>query len=214
MTTWHVYVEGRADKRFLECLVSHMKLMDIDFRPIGGGISKLHKMRPQLQQSSDEGNRLGIILDANSDCQQCRSELTRIIENLGVRVEKTFLLPDDVRTGCLETLLEELAVRPHQELYNCFEKYQACLHFSTPATNFPTKRPGSTPTATHSALRRTRRSVTTATRNTGIWTTHRRFSRSSSFCSPLRDESPLQDFSTQPHDDPLVRRVGTRVHKE
>ena len=137
MTTWHVYVEGRADKRFLECLVSHMKLMDIDFRPIGGGISKLHKMRPQLQQSSDEGNRLGIILDANSDCQQCRSELTRIIENLGVRVEKTFLLPDDVRTGCLETLLEELAVRPHQELYNCFEKYQACLQLLNTGYELP-----------------------------------------------------------------------------
>ncbi len=128
MTTWHVYVEGESDKRFLECLASHMNIdTEIEFRPIGGGLSKLHKVQPQMKQSSNEGNRLGVILDANSNCQQCRNELTTIIGELGVRVEKNFLFPDDTRAGCLETLLEELAVKLHQDLYSCFDEYEACL---------------------------------------------------------------------------------------
>ena len=77
--------------------------------------------------SSNEGNRLGVILDANSDCQQCQSELTKTIKELGIRVEKTFLLPDNAGTGCLETLLEKIAVKPHQDIYNCFNEYEACL---------------------------------------------------------------------------------------
>ena len=83
MMTWHVYVEGESDKRFLECLASHMNIdMEIEFRPIEGGLSKLHKVQPQMKRSSDEGNRLGVILDANSDYQQCRNELTKIIGEL------------------------------------------------------------------------------------------------------------------------------------
>lgn len=126
-TSWHVYVKGKADKRFLECLVSHMNIIGIDFRPIGGGLSKLPQVQPQMKQSSNEGKQLGVILDANSDCRQCQNNLTEIIRKLGVRVEKTFMLPDDDRPGSLETLLEELAVKPHRNLYSCFEKYEECL---------------------------------------------------------------------------------------
>lgn len=137
MTAWHVYVEGKGDKRFLECLVRHMCIDGIDFRPLGGGHSTLRKMQPQLRRSSDKGNRLGLIMDANSDFQKQRDKLKRIIGDLGVSIDKIFLLPDDAHPGCLETLLQEVAVEPHREIYNYFKTYEECLRFRSDDHRLP-----------------------------------------------------------------------------
>lgn len=127
MTAWRVYVEGDSDNRFLECLADHMHITNVEFSSIGGGLSKLPKIKTLMQQVSDEGKRLGVVVDANSDCHGQRDELTRIIAEIGVSVEKTFLLPDNARPGCLETLLQDIAVTPHQKIYSCFNEYEACL---------------------------------------------------------------------------------------
>ena len=63
--------------------------------------------------------------------------MTSVIKVLGVRVEETLLLPDDARTGCLETLLEELAAKRHQDLYDCFDEYEACLRRRTDVYRLP-----------------------------------------------------------------------------
>lgn len=135
MTAWHVYVEGNSDKRFLECIASHMCIEGVDFQSIGGGVSKLRAMEQEMKRRGDEGKRLGVVVDANSDCQERRSELTEVIAEMGISVEKTFLLPDNARPGCLETLLQDIAVERHHEIYRCFENYEACLrrdHYRLP----------------------------------------------------------------------------------
>ena len=127
MTQWDVYVEGESDQQFLTCIARHLQVDGLMFRTIGTNMHGLKKMTPQLRRSHDAGKHVAVVFDANSDPRSQQRKLRRIIDEIGVPVLKSFLLPDDKRPGCLETLLEAISVAPHGAIYDCFDAYEKCL---------------------------------------------------------------------------------------
>lgn len=127
MTQWDVYVEGESDRQFLTCIARHLQVVGLSFQTIGTNLHGLKKMAPQLRRSHDAGKHIAVVVDANSDPESQQVELRRIIDQIGIPVRKSFLLPDDRRPGCLETLLEDISVAPHDAIYDCFDTYEKCL---------------------------------------------------------------------------------------
>lgn len=127
MTQWDVYVEGESDQQFLTCMARHLQVDGLVFQTIGTNLHGLKKMTPQLRRSHDAGKHVAVVFDANSDPKSQQRKLQRIIDEIGVPVLKSFLLPDDKRPGCLETLLEAISAAPHGAIYDCFDAYEKCL---------------------------------------------------------------------------------------
>lgn len=57
-----------------------------------------------------------------------RRELDKTIAGMSIPADiSTFLLPNNSDPGCLETLLEAMAVKSHRAIYECFNGYRDCL---------------------------------------------------------------------------------------
>ena len=107
--SWALFVEGDWDEVFVRWLLGRLGVENVSVSPIGGGVSMLRNVDNQIRRSSDEGNRVALLLDADTHPQQTRVDLATEIERLGLQVERSFLLPDDTGPGDLETLLEQMA---------------------------------------------------------------------------------------------------------
>ena len=137
---WALFVEGASDKVFVRWLLRRMNVNDVRVADIGGGLSKLEHVANEIRKSYNEGERVALLLDADSDVQRQRDELTNEIERLSLPIECTFLLPDDTREGDLETLLEQMAPPAHQAVYGCFDAYEACLRSLDPNYTSPNRK--------------------------------------------------------------------------
>lgn len=129
-----VFCEGKSDKVFLKCVVRQMKIDNLEMIPVEGGVASLEKIAPEIRRRHDEGRLVALILDANSDPAGRRDELALRIADLALPVSRSFLLPNDQDSGCLETLLQRLAVDEHRVIYDCFAHYEQCLRDS--ASNY------------------------------------------------------------------------------
>lgn len=127
--TWTLFVEGDSDRVFLSCVLEHLDIVDIDLRVIGGGVSKLPRTAPLIMSRHDAGSRIAIVLDADSRPIKRRQEFQQSRDQLELPIEDEccFLLPNNNASGCLETLLEQIAVSDHGVIYECFREYEACL---------------------------------------------------------------------------------------
>ena len=56
-----------------------------------------------------------------------RAKLQEVVDQEGIPVKESFFLPDDARPGCLETLLQDMAVSSHRPIHDCFDHYEECL---------------------------------------------------------------------------------------
>ena len=142
-TKWTLFVEGDSDRVFLKCLFEKLRIANMDIAVIGGGVSKLEDMTTTIRRASDAGNRICLLLDADSNAEKCRGEFRRSRDELGlpIRNDDCFLLPNDSDPGCLETLLESIASPDHRVVYDCFRKYEACLHSHNKPYVFPISKP-------------------------------------------------------------------------
>ena len=122
-----MFVEGRYDKAFVCWLLRRMNVGNVRVVDIAGGVSKLENVANEILKSHNEGERVALLLDANSNVQHRRDELASEIDRLSLPIERTFLLPDDTGEGDLETLLQQMAPAAHQAVYGCFNEYEACL---------------------------------------------------------------------------------------
>lgn len=137
MKQWDVYVEGHSDRRFLTCLAEHMEIGGLSFKVIETNMHGLRKMKTQMRRAHDAGRHIATIVDADKDAESSRRELRHIVGKIGVPVSRSFLLPDNKQPGCLETLLESLAVPPHDAVYDCFDAYKKCLRACKPCYRLP-----------------------------------------------------------------------------
>ena len=128
-SSWVVFVEGKADAVFVRCLLQFLDMDNVAVQDIGGGIDKLKSVAPEIRRSRtrDDGNRVAIILDANSHPQNRGKEFENKKTTLGLPIERAFLMPNDDKPGRLETLLEQIAAPAHQAIYGCFDTYENCL---------------------------------------------------------------------------------------
>ena len=134
---WSVFVEGESDSTFVKSLLHHLSILSVDLEEIGGGISKLKRIRQQIQRRYDQGRSVAVILDADSDVVQRRQDLAQTIRELSLPISRSFLLPDDHGPGSLETLLQELATDDHRAVHGCFEAYKDCLEDLSPRYTLP-----------------------------------------------------------------------------
>lgn len=128
-TIWKVFVEGKADNRFVSTLLKMLGVADVEVEEIGGGVSRLKvgTVRNQLERSRRAGCRIATILDADGCVAARRQELEEIKRDLALVIERSFWLPNDVDAGCLETLLEGVVVDEHRGVFDCLDQYVACL---------------------------------------------------------------------------------------
>ncbi len=123
---WVVFVEGKDDEHFIKCLLKHINIANVDIAPIGGGVSKLPKVANEIKKRQDAGSQIAFVLDANSNFEERCAEFLRQKDKLELP-DRFFLLPNNKDEGCLETLLEEMAIPDHRVVYDCLEKYGDCL---------------------------------------------------------------------------------------
>ena len=124
---WTLFVEGTYDRALVEWLLWRLEVDNVHVAVIEGGVSKLKRVANEIHKSRDEGRRIALLLDADSDVQHRRNALKDEIERLDLPIERTFLLPDNEGEGTLETLLEQMAPSTHQGVYACLDEYKACL---------------------------------------------------------------------------------------
>ena len=90
----------------------------------------------RFARANDAGRQVALLLDADTNPDSTREQLAQEIARLDLPIERSFLLPDDVAPGNLETLLEQMAPAAHRVIYTCFDRYQECL--STPDRDYAT----------------------------------------------------------------------------
>lgn len=132
-----VFCEGKSDRTFLDCVTHRMKIENLEMIPIEGGVSHLHMVAPQIRRRHDEGRRVAVILDANSDPVDRQETLDDALAQLELTVFDTFLLPNNRDPGRLEDVLEGLAVEDHRAIYDCLASYEKCLMDSAPEYHPP-----------------------------------------------------------------------------
>ena len=132
-----VFCEGKSDKTFLDCVARQMRIDNLRTISIGGGISSLGKVATEIRRRRDEGRRVALILDANSDPVDRRRSLADAVARLNLPVTDSFLLPNDRDPGCLENLLEQLAVENGRAIYDCVAGYEQCLRDSGSSYELP-----------------------------------------------------------------------------
>ena len=138
--TVKVFVEGKADKKFITDYLRHLNIgypNNFEIISTGGGWTKLPNLDNQfIENTNDNGINL-IIFDSNNDPKQRRTDILDSKDSLGIDFE-LFLLPDDQKLGDLEILLSNIINSKHQVIFDCFEKYQACLDNSQRPYRIPT----------------------------------------------------------------------------
>ena len=131
MAKARIYVEGKADKQFINNLLQlyFSQGFDIEIDKLEGidkNLNVISRRAPDFRAHSDmEGINL-LIIDANGNCEGRKTELQRIANDLDIAFE-TFLLPNNLDNGNLETLLCKIINEANQPILNCFESYKTCL---------------------------------------------------------------------------------------
>lgn len=134
---WQIFVEGPDDQAFLNDLLQHLNISNANTSIIGGGVAKLPKIDNEVRRAYDAGKLIAIVLDANSDLANRYAESEKQKESLQLPIARFFLLPNNRDPGCLETLLESMAVSTHRVVYNCFDQYETCLQNHSTPYNLP-----------------------------------------------------------------------------
>ena len=126
--TVKVFVEGIADKKFITDYLRHLNNgYPNNFEIIRTrGWTNLPNLDNQfIENTNDSGINL-IIFDSNNDPEKRRTDILDSKNSLAIDFE-LFLLPDNQNPGDLEILLFNIINPKHQVIFDCFEKYQACL---------------------------------------------------------------------------------------
>ena len=141
-TRWDVFVEGESDEVFLQCLLKYLGISHVCTSVIGGGVSHLPMAEVNISRSYDRGNKIAVLLDADSNLSNRRAEFRDKRDELDLPITDNhcFLMPNDQDSGDLETLLERISVRKHRGVYDCFEQYEGCLRNKSKSYRVPDRK--------------------------------------------------------------------------
>lgn len=122
-----IFVEGPADKRFIEQYCKYLFDKDIPVKDCGG----YNKIKEQafineFLKNSDAGGVNLVIFDADEDYENRRKELEKIKNDKNLQFE-LFLFPNNNDSGALETLLERIINPVNQGVLDCWYTYEAEL---------------------------------------------------------------------------------------
>ncbi|MFC4220210.1 DUF3226 domain-containing protein [Flagellimonas marina] len=126
------YVEGN-DEKLIEALLEEKLNIDsstFEIKKLGGGMSSLLQVPQQIRENMDNGDKVTVILDADSPPHAGFTNVCQALEDFknDENLEfEYFLLPNHHDDGNLEDLLEQMINVNHQALFNCFDAYVNCL---------------------------------------------------------------------------------------
>lgn len=131
---YRIFVEGVADKRFIEQLVRFQCGVSPgnDMVIVTDGYTNLTAQGRDLvyanlmRRTVDDGGVNLVIFDADDDCEKRRHEILEWKQRQGVDFE-LFLLPDDMGSGALEDLLERIINPDNREVMDCWESYENAI---------------------------------------------------------------------------------------
>lgn len=132
--TYQIFVEGIADKRFIEQLVESIfnEPVPSGFVIKTEGCSKLTSptteqtfINEMKRTTADDGVNL-VIFDADTNCEKRRKELLDWKRRSQVDFE-LFLFPDNINNGELEDLLQGIINPENQPVMECWNKYEDSL---------------------------------------------------------------------------------------
>lgn len=92
-----------------------------------GEVTRLDKVSQRIRRSHDEGKKIFIVPDADSDFSARRKEYDERQRILQLPVDGCFFTPNHCDPGRLENLLEAMAVPPHDVIYRCMDDYGELL---------------------------------------------------------------------------------------
>ena len=132
--TYRIFVEGIADKRFIEQLLESVFSQNIPSDNIikTDGYTNLTATNKEqtfineMLRTTDDGGINLVIFDADSDCERRRTELLDWKRRSKVDFE-LFLLPDNANSGELEDLLMQTINPVNQPVMECWNKYEDSL---------------------------------------------------------------------------------------
>lgn len=134
MKDYRIFVEGVADKRFIEQLIQHIfgvLAMGDCVIQTGGYTNLIAESKTavyvnQMRRTTDDGGVNLVVFDADDDCEKRRNEIVKWKHEHKLDFE-LFLFPDNHSSGELEVLLESIINPENQPVMDCWGKYEESL---------------------------------------------------------------------------------------
>ena len=127
---FHIVVEGKEDRMFMLEYLRHINLHSSvpEFIKNLGGIGRLGGHTQKIQEHLNEDIKVLIVADANSNHEERRKSIEKIISSeIKARDVPLFLFPNNQSEGTLENLLEQIILAKHRDIFTCVENYEKCL---------------------------------------------------------------------------------------
>lgn len=139
MNSLKIFVEGDADKKFLQDVIKFCTgiVLKDDIIGVGGWNNILSEgskgefIRIEMKKNSDNFGDNLIIFDADVDFNDRELSITQwsIDYNLDFDL---FLFPNNHDNGDLETLLERIINPIHNDIFICWNQFETCLKGKNP----------------------------------------------------------------------------------
>lgn len=129
----NIFVEGIADKKFIEDYVKYLQLkITLNITETRGWTTiaseKGKNFRLEMERNSNDGGINLVIFDSDLDFKIRQSEINvfKLKHNLEFEL---FLFPTNSENsiGALEELLEQIIASKNKTIFECWEKYERCL---------------------------------------------------------------------------------------
>ena len=91
-----------------------------------GGFNKLKNIKPEFDKAKNNGEKVLLLFDANSNFAQRREYLLKEKKELSIDFE-LFLFPNNKDNGTFEHLLEKVINEKHKVKIDCFDNYELCI---------------------------------------------------------------------------------------
>ncbi|CAD5271341.1 MULTISPECIES: DUF3226 domain-containing protein [unclassified Imperialibacter] len=136
MKDTYIFVEGDTDEKFLQAIfLRHYSDGDrVQFISLGGNYKRLEEKK-RVEQLKD-GRRNLIIVDADvNNFNQVKSGVQVLLDRIAEEQERlnipfqadSFLFPNDILDGNLESLVRNLAPLNKSDIWNCIDGYSKCV---------------------------------------------------------------------------------------
>ena len=86
--SWALFVEGRWDEFFIRSLLQRLGVEDVTVGRIGGGVTTLHMVAPQIRRARADGKRVALVLDADTNAKRTGDDLARELRRRELQVER------------------------------------------------------------------------------------------------------------------------------
>ena len=139
MPNYTIFVEGKADKKFIQDILLKMfNNKDMaEIIPICS--NSIYAQIPNIKKHIDSGRSIIVIFDADNNPQIIKDNIKKTESEIKSKI-KYFLFPDNKSNGALEDLLLLCINASHKKIIDCFDKYKLCIQNADNRYSLPGKK--------------------------------------------------------------------------